>query len=80
MIQTKTLAVVLVAIATVGTIGMTATAFAAAPPQGGDPHGFTFMGTQITPSTGDPHSAIAQHGDPHICITTVMGKPTPTQC
>jgi len=40
-------------------------AFAAAPPQGGDPHGQF----GITPSSGDPHSALAPTGDPHLCAT-----------
>jgi hypothetical protein len=47
-------------------------AFAAAPPQGGDPHGeFGFV-----PTTGDPHTSLALHGDPHLCQTTPTGGTT----
>ena len=48
-------------------------AFAAAPPQGGNPHGFTFSGQQLTSSTGNPHSSVAPKGNPHLCITIIGG-------
>jgi hypothetical protein len=61
-------------------------AFAAAPPQGGNPHGFTFSGQQLTSSTGNPHSSVAPKGNPHLCIIIVggegpgAGKAKVTQC
>ena len=63
---------VILALAILTTIGAVQLplAFAAAPPQGGDPHDFTFRGDQLTPSTGDPHSAFAPTGNPHLCIDT----------
>ena len=42
--------------------------FAAAPPQGGNPHGDFDIA-----STGDPHSKIAPQGNPHLCETTEPG-------
>ena len=52
-------------------------AFAVAPPQGGDPHGeFGF-----TPSSGDPHTSLALHGAPHLCETIGPdGNEIVTQC
>ena len=44
--------------------------------QAGNPHGQLFKPfqnappVQLTPSTGDPHSAIAPTGNPHLCIDT----------
>jgi hypothetical protein len=48
-------------------------ALAAAPPQGGNPHGFTFSGQQLTSSTGNPHSSVAPKGNPHLCVTIIGG-------
>jgi hypothetical protein len=59
--------------------------FAAAPPQGGNPHG----DFDITSSTGDPHSSVASQGNPHLCETIEPGpigegggggKVVPKQC
>lgn len=43
--------------------------FAAAPSQGGNPHG----DFGITSSKGDPHSSVAPQGNPHLCQTIDTG-------
>jgi hypothetical protein len=45
----------------------------AAPQQGGNPHN-QFPGTNIIPSTGNPHSTpLTQKGNPHLCETIQSG-------
>jgi hypothetical protein len=66
------------AIMTTGGVVHLPLAFAAAPPQGGDPHGEF----GVTPSSGDPHSSVAPKGDsspppqkeiPHLCESAGTG-------
>jgi len=53
------------------TVGLTqlSAVFAAAPPQGGNPHG----DFGITSSTENPHSTVAPKGNPHLCETIEPG-------
>jgi len=87
------LALTITALTFMTTVGLVQTllVFAAAPDQGGNPHN-QFPNTPIaTSSTGDPHSHLAQKGNPHLCETTSSdigsstggagaGKPSIKQC